>query len=57
LLADGHGGREGDVLVVGLVGLEAVAEAADEAVEQVALGGDVAVAGGSAAVVVSSGVG
>jgi hypothetical protein len=47
----------GDVLVVGLAGLEAVVETADEPVEQVALGGDVTVAGGSAAVVVSSGPG
>jgi hypothetical protein len=55
LLADGC--REGDVLVVVLAGLEAVMEAADEAVEQVALGGDVVVAGGFAAVVGGSGAG
>ncbi|MGH3855465.1 MAG: hypothetical protein ACRDR6_18640 [Pseudonocardiaceae bacterium] len=46
---------EGDVLVVVLAGFEAVVDAVEEAVEQVALGGGVAVAGGFTAVVVSSG--
>src|SRR5579859_712416 len=51
------GWREGSVLVVGLAGGQAVVEAADEAVEQVSLGGGVPVAGGAAAVVVGSGTG
>lgn len=49
--------REGDVGVAALAALEAMVETADEPVEQVALGGDVAVAGGSATVVVGSGAG
>jgi hypothetical protein len=44
-------------LVVGLVGVEAVVEAAEQPVEQVALGGGVAIAGGSAPVVVGAGAG
>lgn len=42
------GGGEGDVLVVVLSGLQAVVGAVEESVEQVALGGGVAVAGGFA---------
>ena len=49
--------REGDGLVVGLAGGQAVVQAADEAVEQVALCGGVVVAGLSAAVVVGAGAG
>jgi len=48
---------EGDGFVVGLTGVQAVVQAAQEPVEQVALGGDVAVSGGLAAVVVGSGTG
>jgi hypothetical protein len=47
-------GGEGDVLVVVLPGVQAVVQAAKESVEQVALGGGVAVAGGFASVVVGS---
>ncbi|MDX6292854.1 MAG: hypothetical protein QOH50_1929, partial [Kribbellaceae bacterium] len=47
-------GGEGDVLVVVLPGVRAVVQAAKESVEQVALGGGVAVAGGFASVVVGS---
>jgi transposase len=50
-------GGEGDGLVVGVAGFEAVVEHTEEPVEQVALGGDVAVSGGFAAVVVGSGSG
>jgi hypothetical protein len=46
--------REGDGLLVGLAGGQAVVQAADEAVEQVALCGGVVVAGLSAAVVVGA---
>jgi hypothetical protein len=53
----GCGRRECGVFVVGLAGVEAVVQAADESVEQVALGGGVSVAGGSASVVVGSGAG
>jgi hypothetical protein len=54
----GCGRRECGVFVVGLAGVEAVVQAADESVEQVALGGGgVSVAGGSAWVVVGSGAG
>jgi hypothetical protein len=48
---------EGDVFVVGLVGVEAVVQAAEQAVEQVALGCGVSVAGVAAPVVVGSGAG
>src|SRR5437764_15479157 len=48
---------EGGALVVLRAGGEAVVEDADHAVEQVALGGDVAVAGGLAAVVVGPSAG
>lgn len=41
----------------GLLGLQAVVQDADQAVEQVALSGGVAVAGGFAPVVVGSGAG
>jgi transposase len=51
------GWREGDVLVVVLLGLEAVVEAAEESAEQVALGGGVPVPGGLAPVVVGPGAG
>ncbi len=51
------GGGEGDVFVVVLSGLEAVVQAAEESVEEVALGGGVAVAGGFAVVVVGSSAG
>ena len=51
------GGGEGDVLVVVLAGVQAVVQAAEESVEEVALGGGVAVAGGFAFVVVGSGAG
>ena len=48
---------EGDGLLVGLPGGQAVVQAAEEAVEQVALRGGVVVTGVSAAVVVSAGAG
>jgi len=48
---------EGDGFVVGLAGVQAVVLAAQQPVEQVALGGDVAVPGGFAAVVVGAGAG
>ena len=48
---------EGDVLVVGRSGGQAVMQDADHAVEQVALGGGRAVAGGLASVVVGAGAG
>ena len=48
---------EGGVLVVVLIGCEAVVEAAEEAAEQVALGGGVPVAVVAAAVVVGAGAG
>jgi hypothetical protein len=51
------GGGEGDVLVVVLSGVQAVVQAAEEAVEDVALGGGVTIAGGFALVVVGSGAG
>jgi hypothetical protein len=57
LLGSGRGHRECGVFVVGLACGEAVVQTADEAVEQVALGGVVSVAGGSAPVVVGSGAG
>jgi len=50
-------GGEGDVLVVVLSGGQAAVQAAEEAAEQVALGGGVAVAGVFAAVVVGAGAG
>jgi hypothetical protein len=51
-----RGGRgEGSVLVVVLSGGQAVVQAAEEAAEQVALGGGVPVAVGSAAIVVGAG--
>ena len=49
--------RECGGLVVVLAGWQAVVEAAEEAVEEVALGGGVAVAGVSSAVVVGAGAG
>jgi len=57
LFAGGLVGGEGDVLVEVLAGGEAMVQTADEAVEDVALGGDVLVAGGSATVVMSAGAG
>jgi hypothetical protein len=48
---------EGGVFVVGLAGAQAVVQAAEEAVEQVALRGGVSIAGGSAPVVVGAGAG
>jgi hypothetical protein len=57
LLAGGLVGGEGDVLVEVLAGGEAMVQTADEAVEDVALGGDVLVAGGSATVVMGAGAG
>src|SRR2546423_6156572 len=50
-------GGEGDGLVVVLAGDKAVVEAAEQAVEQVALGGGMPVAGVFAAVVVGAGAG
>jgi len=50
-------GGEGDVLVVVLAGDQAGVQAAQEAAEQVALGGGVPVAGVLAAVVVGAGAG
>ncbi len=50
-------GGKGGVLVVGLAGVQAVVQAAEEAVEQVALRGGVPVTGGSASVVVGAGTG
>src|SRR6266480_2372970 len=52
---DGRG--EGSVLVVVLSGGQAVVQAAEEAAEQVALGGGVPVSGVAAAVVVGAGAG
>jgi NADPH:quinone reductase len=52
-----RGVGEGDVLVVGLAGGQAVVEAAEEAAEQVALGGGVPVTGIAPAVVVAAGAG
>jgi len=49
--------RERDAFAVGLAGVQAVVQDADEPVEQVALGGGVSFAGGSAPVVVGSGAG
>ena len=51
------GCREGQVFGIGLAGLEAVVEAAEEAVEQVALCGGVSIAGQTTPVIVSSGTG
>ena len=52
------GCREGQVFGIGLAGLEAVVEAAEEAVEQVALRGSVSIAGHTTpGFVVSSGTG
>ena len=51
------GCREGQVFGIGLAGLEAVVEAAEEAVEQVALCGGVPIACRAPPVVVSSGTG
>jgi hypothetical protein len=51
------GGGEGGGFVVVLAGGQAVPEAAEQASEQVALGGGVPVAGGLAAVVVGAGAG
>jgi hypothetical protein len=48
---------EGDDLLVGLAGGQAVVQAADEAVEEVALRGGVVVAGVPAAFVVRAGAG
>jgi hypothetical protein len=45
------------VFVVDLAGAQAVVQAAEEAVEQVALRGSVAIANGSAPVVVGAGAG
>jgi hypothetical protein len=52
-----RGGGEGDVLVVVLSGGQAAVQAAEEAAEQVALGGGVPVAGVFAPVVVGAGAG
>ena len=49
--------REGQVFGIGLAGLEAVVEAAEEAVEQVAFCGSVPIAGHAASVVVGPGTG
>ena len=49
--------RKGLVFGIGLTGLEAVVEAPQEAVEQVALRGSVPIAGHAPSVVVSSGTG
>jgi hypothetical protein len=57
LVAGGLVSGKGELFVVGLGGGQAVMEAADEVVEQVALGGDVSLTGGSAAVVVGAGAG
>jgi DDE superfamily endonuclease len=51
------GGGEGDVLVVVLPGVQAFVQAAEEAAEQVALGGGVPVADVAAPVVVGAGAG
>jgi hypothetical protein len=51
------GGGESSGLVVALAGDQAVVQAAEQAAEQVALGGGVPVAGVFAAVVVGAGVG
>ena len=51
------GGGEGDGFVVVLAGGQAVVEAAEQASEQVALGGGVPVSGVAAAVVVGAGAG
>jgi hypothetical protein len=51
---DGSGCGKGSVFVVGLSGAEAVVQAAEEAVEQVALGGGVSVSGAAASVVVGA---
>ena len=51
------GGWEGDGLVVGLAGLQAVVEAAEQAVEHVAQGGGVAVCLLAALVVEGAGCG
>jgi hypothetical protein len=53
----GLGWGEGDVLVVVRSGGQAVVQDADHAVEQVALGGGVVVAGGLSPVVVGAGAG
>jgi len=50
-----RGGGEGDVLVVVLSGGQAAVQAAEEAAEQVALGGGVPVAGVFAPVVAGAG--
>ena len=52
-----HGRWEGSIFGIELAGLKAVVESAEEAVEQVALGRGVPVAGGAAAVVVRTGTG
>src|SRR5690242_14341107 len=52
-----RGGGEGDVFVVVLSGGQATVQAAEEAAEQVALGGGVPVAGVAAPVVVGAGAG
>jgi hypothetical protein len=56
-LGDFLGGGEGDGFVVFAAGDQAVVQAAEEASEQVALGGGMPVAGGLAAVVVGAGAG
>jgi hypothetical protein len=61
LLGGGWSRRERGVFVVDLAGaqavVQAVVQAAEEAVEQVALRGSVAIANGSAPVVVGAGAG
>ena len=57
LLGGGWSRRERGVFVVDLAGAQAVVQAAEEAVEQVALRGSVAIANGSAPVVVGAGAG
>jgi Transposase DDE domain len=57
LLGVGWYRGERGVFVVGLAGAQAVVQAAEEAVEQVALRGGVSIAGGSAPVVVGAGAG
>ena len=51
------GCREGLIFDIGLAGLEAVVEAAEEAVEEVTLRGGVSIAGHTPSVVVGPGTG
>ena len=54
---DGLLSREGTLLGVGLPGLEAVVQAAEEAIEKLALSGDRSVTGDAAPIVVCSSTG